>query len=556
MDEQKLIKAVFDIANGEGEEEDNQPERATLSRAGIQAEVLSIKLAAREFMDSLDEVFQAVDANKEKHDPAIPRLYILEVNRQVKEELADLIERMETGTAQNAEDWDRIVDDLERIAAREANTLRIVDILQEFYPFLEAELKLKKYKDLTIDDICREGIDQTTGRIIEGGPFDKLVQAARIRQEKASQKKTKPKAEITPVPIEEKEWQSLPNSEIINHLERVINRTAAGRKPVGSPQRPHHKVQERKEGGVISYKQTNIKTGDSYTVNITDINGVMKKTGKTFMKMFVFSLQKMATQGFPLETGFSLQELVDLGMYDSVRSARRAVKNFYEDQKRFSIGGDITIMRGRKKEKVREMAGQLIGGYDITDSYVTLYRTTQFNLDIIAPYFTIFPRSAFVLNSNAFVLMHYICFLARQNVRAIKEKGCFFISFEAIRYQLGLPSPDEVTNRQYRQLIREPIEAAITEIEDRIIKPGAICAYDLTLTMRYPLETEKDTPIKEWLTEGKLEVGIAGEFAKPFIALADKTKDNVEKWTRAKINESAKIAARAEAKAAKEAEAE
>ena len=165
-------------------------------------------------------------------------------------------------------------------------------------------------------------------------------------------------------------------------------------------------------------------------------------------------------------------------------------------------------------------------------------------MEFIANYFTIFPRFAYALSNNAFSLVRYIFFLARQNTQAIKDKGTFAISLEAVRENLGLPAPDEVKNRKYRQYIIEPIETAIEEIEDKLQTVPEAKEYGFTLT---PYGTDTSN-INEWL-QGYLEIGLKGDFAETFIRLATKAEKDRAQWEKVKQAELARIAARAEAKA-------
>ena len=252
----------------------------------------------------------------------------------------------------------------------------------------------------------------------------------------------------------------------------------------------------------------------------------------------------MTAQNNPLEVGFSLQELVDLGMYYDTSTARRAVKEFFSQQKLTTLSG--TVKKGRKT--VKEEGGILFYHYKINNGFVTLSVNENFNLDFIANYFTVFPRFAYALSNNAFSLVRYIFFLARQNAQAIKDKGTFTISLENVRENLGLPSVDEVNNRKYRQFIIEPIEKAIEEVEEALLNVPEAKEYGFTIT---PCGTDTSN-IREWL-QGYLEIGLNGDFAETFIRLATKAEKDRTQWTKIKQAELAKIAARQEAKEAQDA---
>lgn len=338
---------------------------------------------------------------------------------------------------------------------------------------------------------------------------------------------------------------SVPNGEIINWLYRVVNSFKGGRFVQEGTGNRHEEITTVKKKDSLIFTRENKQNGSTFIVEIAQADKYLQKTNKTnktFTKVLLFTLQKMTAQNNPLEVGFSLDELVKLGMYDNTSNARRAFKAFFEQQKLTTLSG--TVKKGKKT--VKEEGGVLFYHYKITNGFVTLSVNENFNLDFIASYFTVFPRFAYALNNNAFSLVRYIFFLARQNTQAIKDKGTFTISLENVRENLGLPSVDEVKNRKYRQYIIEPIEKAIEEIEEAVQNVPEAKEYGFTIT---PHGTETSN-IKQWL-QGYLEIGLNGDFAKTFVQIATKAEKDREKWERIKTAERAKIAAREEAKEAK-----
>ena len=277
-------------------------------------------------------------------------------------------------------------------------------------------------------------------------------------------------------------------------------------------------------------------------VEIDQADTYLSKTNKTFTKVLLFTLQKMTAQNFPLEVGFSLQELVDLGMYSTTSNAGRAVKEFFAQQKLTTLSG--VVKKGRKT--VKEEGGVLFYHYRLNNGYVTLSVNENFNMEFIANYFTVFPRFAYALSNNAFSLVRYIFFLARQNAQAIKNKGTFTISLDSVRENLGLPSVDEVKNRKYRQFIIEPIEKAIEETEEALQTVPEAKEYGFTIT---PHGTDTNN-ISEWL-QGYLEIGLKGDFAETFIRIATKAEKERAQWERIRKAELARIAAKDEAKEAR-----
>ena len=335
---------------------------------------------------------------------------------------------------------------------------------------------------------------------------------------------------------------SVPNGEIVYWLIRTLNSSKGGRTVQASTRNRHEEITTIQKGNSLRFIRENKQTK---TTQIVEMKNALKYLGKTktFVKLLIFSLQKMTAQNFPLEIGFSLQELVSLGVYENTSNARRAVKKFFEQQLDTPLSG--TVKKG--KRIINERESVLFYDLNIDDGFVTLSANHKINMEFVATYFTVFPRFAYALNGNAFSLVHYIFFLARQKAQDIKDKGTFTISLEAVREYLGLPSVDEVNNRKYRQYIINPIEKAIEEVEEALLKVPEAKEYGFTIT---PYGTDTNN-IRQWL-QGYLEIGLKGDFAETFIRLATKTEKDRAQWEKVKQAELARIAARAEAKEAQE----
>ena len=184
------------------------------------------------------------------------------------------------------------------------------------------------------------------------------------------------------------------------------------------------------------------------TVVIADASEILTGRNKTFLKIFVFTLQKITQQNNPREITFQLQELVANGMYKTLDTARRAIRTFYEQQSRIQLFQSV-----RTRSQKKEQGGFLFYNYDITNNFVTLSVNDRFPVvDLLAKQYTVFPRFSYGLGVQAFALIHYVFSLARQNTRAIAEKGFFNISLDAVRNQLGLPTVGELKDKgQYRR---------------------------------------------------------------------------------------------------------
>lgn len=334
---------------------------------------------------------------------------------------------------------------------------------------------------------------------------------------------------------------SIPNGEVLHFLYKINANTKGGHTILhGSDRNRHERIETTYSESKNSLRYVRNNRNSTILIELNEAAQYLNsnKANKTFAKIFLFTLQKMTAQNFPNVVTIPLQDFVDIGMYNTTSNAKRAFLEFFEQQKHITLSG--SVKKGR--ETIREEGGVLFYHYKFPKKgIVELSVNENFNMEFIAQYFTVFPVFAYSLNSNAFSLVRYIFFLARQHTREIKEKGHFSISLDAVREMLGLPAVADVKNRKYKQFIIEPIEKAIEEIEEALLNvPEAKdCAFTIT-----PYGTDK-TNIHEWL-QGTLEIGLSGEFAESFIKIAKKAEADRERWERAKQNQLAKLAAKAE----------
>lgn len=330
-----------------------------------------------------------------------------------------------------------------------------------------------------------------------------------------------------------------PNSAAIQFLLRVIN--SNGEDLQSNKGNRHEKITVRKEGTSTVFERKNNKKGASseYVVKIEQAAEVMKKTGKTFSKCLAYSLEQMARQNFPREVQLPLPELVDRGSYTTVAHAKRAMLDFFNTQRQITLGG----IERRGKRTILEEGGVLFYNYKYSSGGILSFSVNDnFDWNLIAAYFTVFPRFAYALSNNAFLLVWYIFYLARQNTDKIRDEKPFTISLEAVRAFIGLPDPAEVQNRKYRQYIITPIEDAIEEIEAAVLKTPAAQNLAFTIT---PYGTDTSS-ITEYL-QGYLEIGLSGKFAETFTQIADNADTQRKRWQALKEKEAAKLAAKKEA---------
>lgn len=336
------------------------------------------------------------------------------------------------------------------------------------------------------------------------------------------------------IPTVKPQIAPIPNGESLAFLFKVLN-IKNDRIPLEQGKNRNNIIRSmlNENLNALRYTSENKRNNTSIEITISQADAYLKKSRKTTEKILTYVLQTMTAQHYPSNVRLFLSDLVDAGLYSTTSNAKRGIIEFFEQQKLITLKGTVK----KNRETVVEKGGILFYSYtfDKGKGIIDLRMNEEFNIDFIANYYSIFPRFAYSLkNNNAFTLVRYIFYIARQRTREIKKSGSFNIKLDAIRENLGLPSVSDVKNRKYKQFIIDPIEKAIEEIEEALQNIPEAQDRSFTIT---PI-VDENANINEWL-EGYIEVGISGEFAKSFISIADKAEADRKKWDRKKIKENA-----------------
>jgi len=268
----------------------------------------------------------------------------------------------------------------------------------------------------------------------------------------------------------------------------------------------------------------------SVTITLNDAEKVTNGSNKPAKKLFVLSLIKansQCLQGGQLTQdyiSFPLQELVDIGNYKNVRSARTGFLSGADTLT--SIKAKGTLKKSTKSKKAGneiEIAALevLFTGAKIEKGQCFIYLNERVNWGFLCEYYTILPPYYFRLSNRASDLLYYIFYLARQHTKEIEEKGYFNISFRAIQNKLQLPNEKGLNNPQ--RDIKDAIEGAIEQIEDA--HKATYGNMDIAFIIQ-PDGIDGAT-ISEYLDNGYLRVEIKGNFASKFIALSKDTRKQI-----------------------------
>jgi len=246
--------------------------------------------------------------------------------------------------------------------------------------------------------------------------------------------------------------------------------------------------------------------------DIEKISGSNKPTKKLFILTLMKANEQSIFNGVLTKDyiSFPLQELLDIGFYNTPQSARKGFKDGMDVLTSLKIKGRIEASKSQDGSSV-DVLEVLYTGASIKNGQCTVYFNSRINWNFIVQFYTILPRYYFRLSNRASDLLYYIFFLARQHTKDIAEKSYFTIGFRAIQHRLQLPS--EVRNTRPQQTIKQPIEEAVAELEEQHAA--------LYGNAEFLLEPVYDASagIRAFLDNGYLKITLTGEFARNYIML-------------------------------------
>lgn len=320
-------------------------------------------------------------------------------------------------------------------------------------------------------------------------------------------------------------------SEVIGHAANKrgfrYDLTPSGKKK--SDRAKREEIRATKNGfEVIQYKKGSVNS-------ITVLNKELIQSTSA-MKLFVFLLAKANQQNFNPVIYFSLQELVNIGMYSNITNARAGFKNHIMAVQSLQIAGEM-----KKHKKTVKQAGRvLFTGYDIDQNGVKVQVNDDFDLEYIASYYLKFPAWAFALSNNAFEILLYAFEKSR-----VERSGTINISLSIIRERLTLPTKQEYddSGKKWKpgQYVKKPIMEAID---------GITAAINQNKDENVKVETHyiiNSKDLDEWL-KGYITITIKGDYTEKLPEIRAKQSRIIE------ANKERKEAARAMVEAQKEAE--
>lgn len=311
-------------------------------------------------------------------------------------------------------------------------------------------------------------------------------------------------------------YYNLPTSQF-THL--IAETMSAGKNVAGLPDRKRQVSRTTKyevfENG--SSRQVKVSNkNEAITLELPDIDkfSAINKTAKKIFTLVLIKANEQAIHGGALtkdSISFPLQELVDLGMYKNMDTARKGFRDGVSALSDIKIGGTMNIGKRNQKDVIG-MHPFRYGEIERGQCYV--YLEPNYNWASITQYFTVIPRYYFALSNRASDLLYYICYLARQNMDKLSEHGYFTISMKAIQHKLQLPNENGC--KEPAKLIRQPIEESVKEI---VIKQKETLEENgIAMELVY----DKRLSITDFLQSGYLKVTLSGSLVQHFLTINQK----------------------------------
>ena len=256
---------------------------------------------------------------------------------------------------------------------------------------------------------------------------------------------------------------------------------------------------------------------------------------------------------------FKTSELVEVKMYQDIRSAKKALVNARKNLRKLSVGQTET-----KGKEVRAFAeGTIFPTVKLNENGECFVRINpDINWEMITDYWTILPSYYYSLSKKASSLLWYILIAARQSIRMDKIQTdstgkstyTFVCTFRALQTAIPLPSENTVDKDGKPCLIKkanEDIKKPLKDIVEEILKAhrATYRNRDIGLT----LKVDEALNIREWLDTGFLEVSISGDFLKNFLDIAISREKKIESNLRKKTQREEEAKTRALAKTMEEA---
>ena len=305
------------------------------------------------------------------------------------------------------------------------------------------------------------------------------------------------------------EYFLLPNNKIVSILIKILSNLYALPILIERENASHRDGTQWELKSVENHSILRIHKSDlsdihlnfSYLYNATSSQSVLNSAKKMLLFLLVKMNQQCQHKGSRLrdDITFPLQELVDYGLYASINSSRKGFLATKEVLSSIQIKGNDKVggENGKQKVVISEPICPFTD-FSISHNLCSVTLNPAMDVAFFCHTYAVVPKEIFTLSNRGFTLLWYLCFLARQNWKELKEKGCFSVRTHTIQTLLSLP--EEEGNKDVKRTIKQPVEDAIQKIME---------ATNGTMEIEI---VRQGTSIKEYLKKGTLLVKMNSSF--------------------------------------------
>lgn len=258
-------------------------------------------------------------------------------------------------------------------------------------------------------------------------------------------------------------------------------------------------------------------------VRIEDINKILG-TKNSAPKLFIAFLLFINERAQTTDTGdiffeFSTTDLVQMGIYSSLQSARQGL------QTQFPLLTNLKItakLRNSDNIEIGDALRTMFPSVDkMKNGVYRVYLNNQIKWDDTLTYYMLLPPIYFSMANNAANLLLYIFSIANVKRKEIAKTGKFIISLKALHSRLHLP----FNSTNPRRDMLQPIIKAMNEIVDNFKRN-----YPNDLNFRITPKFSENAPVYEIIENGVYEISFMASYLNFYKKIAKlKPKKNPNK---------------------------
>lgn len=382
--------------------------------------------------------------------------------------------------------------------------------LQEIGPKLEPAIKRWEENREVIDEISEMG-------------YENLLKLLNLSEEEINELSFWEIIDLVKALEKEFKYHTIGNSVLTTEIKSLFGYAGTGRNPRNTKDKEITTTTDLYGNQTITIR-TKYTDTTSLQLSIENYSNIFAKQDRNTRKILNFILMKSNKQNDPEVITFKISELVDIGMFSNIGSAKRGLDIAMDKLTKIRVLGAIK----KGNVTINNRISIMFSDYERDkQGRAFVIRNKYLDMKIVTAFITLFPKWAYPLSAKAYAIIDYLSIQARRNISKIKKEEKFNIGLRALSDHLGQPEPTETKNPS--RDIKEAILNAIDEIEDAQRAEGI---GEILITPRY----KESNDIYEFL-DGYLEIELQGEYLSYFTELGAKKEKEITKAKKKKIGQ-------------------